>query len=244
MARPTPLTERLGNCWIRLWMRFSGTGPLGRIATRIAALRVPPYKSRSRLARLCPKGYISPQAVIHIPDLRLGKHVFIGDRVTVYADNGTGSVQIGDNSAVHQDSIIEVGRGGSVSIGSDTHIQPRLQISAYVGSVSIGSGVQIAPNCAFYPYNHGAEPGVSMRKQELTSKGGIVVGDEAWLGYGVVVLDGVTIGHGAIIGAGSVVSRSVPPDSIAVGVPAKVIGRRGGAEKDVRIAVARGGDDA
>ena len=59
--------------------------------------------------------------------------------------------------------------------------------------------------------------------QPLTSKGGIAVGDGAWLGYQVTVLHGVTIGAGAVIAAGSVVVRDIPDNAIAAGVPAKVI---------------------
>ena len=59
--------------------------------------------------------------------------------------------------------------------------------------------------------------------QPLTSKGGIAVGDGAWLGYQVTVLHGVTIGAGAVIAAGSVVVRDIPDNAIAARVPAKVI---------------------
>jgi len=60
----------------------------------------------------------------------------------------------------------------------------------------------------------------------LLSKGGIVVEDDVWLGYGVIVLDGVRIGKGAVIGAGSVVNQDIPSGAIAVGVPARVVKSR------------------
>jgi serine acetyltransferase len=53
-----------------------------------------------------------------------------------------------------------------------------------------------------------------------------VLEGDVWLGYGVIVLTGVTVGQGAIVAAGSVVSRSIPPYSIAAGVPARVIAQR------------------
>ncbi len=62
--------------------------------------------------------------------------------------------------------------------------------------------------------------------QPLQTKGGIFIHDEAWLGYGVIVLSGVQIGKGAVIGAGSVVTRDVPDNAIAVGVPARVVRMR------------------
>lgn len=57
----------------------------------------------------------------------------------------------------------------------------------------------------------------------LTSKGPVYIGENVWIGDGVVVLPNVTIGTGAIIGANSVVTRDIPAYSVAVGVPAKVI---------------------
>ena len=56
--------------------------------------------------------------------------------------------------------------------------------------------------------------------------GDIVVGDDAWLGYGVIVLDGVHIGKGAVVGAGSVVTNNIPDGGIAVGMPARVVKMR------------------
>ena len=54
-----------------------------------------------------------------------------------------------------------------------------------------------------------------------------MIEDDCWIGSGVRILDGVTIGHGSIVGAGAVVTKSIPPYSVAVGVPAKVMSKRG-----------------
>jgi len=208
-------------------MLFAGLGPVGRTAMRLAGLFTPPYKSKQKLARYSKAGYIAATAAIHCPDLATGKSVFIGDRVTIYQAEDGGGVEIGDEAAIHQDTLIETGHGGDVSIGAHTHLQARVQISAYRGSVVIGRAAHIAPNCAFYPYDHGVAPDQPIYEQALTTKGGIVVGDDAWLGFGVIVLDGVHIGNGAVIGAGAVVTHDIPDNAIAIGSPARVVRMRG-----------------
>jgi acetyltransferase-like isoleucine patch superfamily enzyme len=217
---------KMRNHWVQFWMLFAGLSSVGRIATRLATLFAPPYKSRCYLAGLNSRGYIAPSASIHHDRLHLGRNVFIGDRVVIYHSEEGGSVALADGVHLYSDIIIETGEGGSVAIGPETHIQPRCQLSAYRESIQIGSGVDIAPNCAFYPYNHSYAPGRLIRNQPLSSAGGIVVDDDAWLGTGVIVLDGVRIGKGAVIGAGSVVTRDVPNGAVAVGVPAKVVKMR------------------
>lgn len=208
-------------------MRYAGLSPSGRIATRLATWFAPPYKARTYLARLNKKGYIAPNASIHHQNLHLDNNVFIGDRVAIYQAQEGGLVKIGKRTHIHRDSIIETGAGGSLTIGAETHIQPRCQFSAYKGSIKIGSHVQIAPNCAFYPYNHSFALGEPIKKQPLQTKGGIIIDDNAWLGVGVIVLDGVRVGRGAVLGAGSVVTHDIPDEAIAVGMPARVVKMRG-----------------
>jgi acetyltransferase-like isoleucine patch superfamily enzyme len=96
-------------------------------------------------------------------------------------------------------------------------------LHAHISDIEIGKNVEIAASCGFYPYNHGIEPGAVIMDQPLESTGGIFIGDGAWLGYRVTVLQNVTIGAGAVIAAGSVVSRDIPANAIAAGVPAKVL---------------------
>lgn len=69
-------------------------------------------------------------------------------------------------------------------------------------------------------------PGIPIMEQNLTSKGDISVGDGAWIGYGVTVLQGVSIGEGAVVAAGAVVVNDVPDQAIVGGIPARVISHR------------------
>lgn len=209
--------------WTRFWMRHAGLSRFGRLATRLATWGTLPYYGRKYLARLNPSGYISPHAAISHPDLQLGAHVFIGDRVTIFGLCDGSVVEIGDGVHLYGDTYIQTGEGGRISVGPDTHVQVRCQLSAYHAAIRIGARVQIAPNCSFYPYDHDIRLGKRITGEGLTSKGDIVIDDDVWVGTGVIVLSGVTIGRGAVIGAGSVVVTSVPANGVAVGVPARVV---------------------
>lgn len=212
--------------WERFWMARAGLSPMGRLTTRLACLFAPPYMGRFRLAKLGPFGYVDPAAVVHHDRLDLAPGAFVADRVIIYQGKGGGPVIFKIGAHVMRDSVIETARGGSVVIGEDTFLHPRAQVMAYEGSIEFGAHVSVAPGCAFYAYNHSFEPGELIKKQPLTTKGGIRIGDGAWLGYGVIILDGVTVGEGALIGAGSVVTRDVPANAIVVGNPARVSGYR------------------
>jgi len=207
-------------------MRFGGFGAFGKIATKLSLIPVEPFRHRYPLATLYHHGFTAPDAMICKTGLVRGKYVYIGSRVTLFRQEDGGEIIIGDRVYLNDSIRFETGFGGSIEIGDGTHIQPECQFSAYAGKIKIGKNVQIAPRCAFYPYNHGISLEKSMMEQPIVSKGGIMVMDEAWLGYGVIVLDGVTIGEGAVIGAGSVVKDDIPDYAISVGVPAKIIKMR------------------
>jgi len=212
--------------WTRLWMQYAGLSVFGRFATRMAAVFAPPYKARRSLAMMNPLGYIDHNAVLWHPEIEFGSHVFIEERVIINRMKDGGPVKFGDKVSILRDTIIETGDAGSVSIGDETYIHPYCQLSAYRENIEIGRQVLIAMRCAFYPYDHGVSPAHPIRTQPLVSKGPILIGDNAWLGTGVIVLAGVEIGEGAVIGAGSVVTKNVPKNGIANGVPARLIRSR------------------
>lgn len=183
------------------------------------------FRHRYRLT-IYPHGFTAPDADICKTGLVRGKFVYIGSRVIFFRQEDGGEIRLGNGVYLNDAIRFETGFGGSIEIGAGTHIQPECQFSAYTGNIKVGKNVQIAPRCAFYPYNHGIAREKSMMEQPLVSEGGINVMNEAWLGYGVIVLDGVTIGQGAVVGAGAVVKDDIPDYAIAVGMPAKVVRMR------------------
>lgn len=212
--------------WTRFWMTRSGLHAFGRLATRLAIWFAPPHKSRIPLAHMTPRGYISPEATVHHSDLRLGRHVFVDDRVVLYQRENGGRIQLGDNVSILRDSILETGHGGYLVLGEDASIHPRCQLNAYLSPITIGKRTMVAPACAFYPYDHGVLPGIRISEQPITSKGAISVGDDAWIGFGSIILGGVRIGNGAVVGAGSVVTKDVPDGGIVTGNPARLVKMR------------------
>ena len=88
-------------------------------------------------------------------------------------------------------------------------------------TVKFGDNVLIGPNCGFYTAGHPID--VKQRNSGLEYAKPITVGNNVWFGGNVIVLPGVTIGDNTIIGAGSVVTKDIPSNVIAVGNPCKVI---------------------
>jgi acetyltransferase-like isoleucine patch superfamily enzyme len=224
------LKRRAIAAWIRFWMRRAGLTRWGRLATRLAAYPAPPYKAREYLARLSPRGYVDPAATLYHDALRLGRHVFIGDAVTIFQSTNGGPVALGDFSRVYGNVLLETGEGGAIALGAHSRIHRGCHLIAYQAPIRIGDDVGIAQNCAIYSYDHGMHPDTPISEQPLQSKGPVTIGNHAWLGTGVIVLSGVRIGEGAIVASGSVVVDSIPDGAIAAGVPARVIKMR----KDLR----------
>jgi len=94
-------------------------------------------------------------------------------------------------------------------------------ISLDVATVTIGDDVQLGPNVQLLTATHPLEPGPRRDKWEAAEP--IVIGDNVWLGGGVIVCPGVTIGEDTVVGAGAVVARDLPAGVVAVGSPARVV---------------------
>lgn len=87
--------------------------------------------------------------------------------------------------------------------------------------ITVGDNVFIGPSCGFYTANHPLD--YQTRNQGIEQALPILIGNNVWLGGNVIVLPGVKIGDGCVIGAGSVVTKDIEVNSIATGVPCKVI---------------------
>lgn len=85
----------------------------------------------------------------------------------------------------------------------------------------------MGPDCIIYTSTHKHDKiDIPIGKQGMTGVNQVVIGDGVWIGTRVIIMPGVTIGKGSIIGAGAVVTKDIPENVIAVGVPAQVIKKR------------------
>ena len=164
-------------------------------------------------------------------DLDAGNELKIGDRVNLGRDVGISCNE--QKNKIELDNVVSLDRGvelrahggGQIYIGERTYIGPYTCISGH-GKVAIGKDCLIASHCSIYAHNYNfSDPSKTIKEQGFVSKG-ITIEDDCWLGSGVRVVDGVTIGQCSVIGAGAVVTKNIPPYSIAVGVPAKVVSAR------------------
>ncbi|WP_159792945.1 sugar O-acetyltransferase [Puerhibacterium puerhi] len=113
-----------------------------------------------------------------------------------------------------------------VDYGENLHVGPRTFVNYNltaldVAEIRIGADCQIGPNVQLLTPTHPVAP--TPRRDKLEAARPITIGDNVWLGGGVIVCPGVTIGDNTVVGAGSVVVRDLPANVLAVGSPARVV---------------------
>jgi maltose O-acetyltransferase len=120
--------------------------------------------------------------------------------------------------------------GENIHIGARTFVNYNLT-ALDVATITIGEDCQIGPNVQLLTPTHPVDP--QPRRDKLEAAKPITLGDNVWLGGGVIVCPGVTIGDNTVVGAGSVVVRDLPANVVAVGNPARVV-RQIGAQDEER----------
>lgn len=125
---------------------------------------------------------------------------------------------VGEDTAIRPP--LHVDYGTQISVGSRTFVNFGL-VALDVAAIVIGDDVQIGPNVQLLTPIHPLETGPRRDKWEAAKP--ITIGDNVWLGGGVVVCPGVTIGANTVVGAGAVVTKDLPAGVLAVGNPARVV---------------------
>jgi len=161
---------------------------------------------------------------------------FFGNSTTLHHVRslvGAKYISIGDYTTIGRKAILtawDCQNGNEfspmITIGSGCTIGDYAHITA-ICNITIGNNVLTGNNLLITDNAHGTLDAQYMQKHPATrpliSKGSVVVEDCVWIGSNVSILSGVRIGKGSIIGTGSVVTMNIPSNSIAVGVPAKII---------------------
>ncbi len=162
-----------------------------------------------RLGELGRGSRFEPQIIWHKPKgIAIGNNVIIKKRCRLEAINtgkapGVIHLRIGDNTSFQQGCQLTAAQ--QVTIGKN---------------VLIGSNVLITDND--HIYDHPTKPASAIRELHTAP---VIIEDGCWLGFACVILKGVTIGERAVIGANAVVTSDIPPYSVAVGAPARVVRR-------------------
>lgn len=156
-----------------------------------------------------PSARVSPLA--DIEDSVRGSRIVIGagsvidSFVKIKPAGGSGDVLIGPHCTINSGCVLYTGNG-----------------------ITLGTGVAVAANCTFAPVNHEfSRRDVPIREQGFRpGKGGIVIGDDVWIGANCVLLDGAVVGKGCVIAAGSVVRGALEPFGVFGGNPLRRLGER------------------
>lgn len=166
-------------------------------------------------------------------------HIRVGDRLKAYGipifqKHPTGTIDIGNNiilrSAEWSNTVglnhrctFSASRNAKITIGDDCGFSATAIAAA--SSITIGNRVGCGANCTITDTDHHLIDPLARAENKPANSAAIVIEDDVWLGMNVVVLKGVTIGRGTIVAANGVVTKSLPSNVIAAGVPARVIKR-------------------
>jgi len=146
---------------------------------------------------------------------------------------GLNCIRIGDGNIFEKDIQLTTrkieGKSPKIEIGNNCLIRRGAHITA-VNSIVIGNNLLTGTNVFITDNSHGCTDYTSLclppDERPVTSSGKVIIGNNVWLGNNVCIMPGVIVGDGVVVGANSVVTHDLPPYSIAVGAPAKVINER------------------
>jgi acetyltransferase-like isoleucine patch superfamily enzyme len=156
------------------------------------------------------------------------------------------NIFIDPSASISSNAVIEIKGGGKITIGANTEILHGVLILTYGGEINIGKRCSINPYSILYghgglsigddvliaganmiiPNNHLFDDLTLPINRQGCKAQGVKIHDNVWIGHGCSILDGIEIESGVVIAAGSVVNKTIIANSVAGGVPAKIIKSR------------------
>ncbi len=162
----------------------------------------------------------------HPHKICIGDNVIIDDNCLLDAKGHENSgITIGDGAFIGRNAIVYC-KNGDIDIQSRVNLGSNCQLFS-AKKLVIGQGTLIAAYSYMMSggrYQYQSE--VPLAEQSSYSEGPTVIGNNCWIGAKCVVLDSVSVGDNAVIGAGAIVTKDIPTNAIAMGIPAKVVDHR------------------
>ena len=173
----------------------------------------------------------------NIHNIHFGKMVQLGDYIYM-SGFGNHGLYIGDHVWIGSYSSIKVSfslnnLGDHIEIGNNVGIGEYAHLGG-AGGLTIGDDCIIGSYFSCHPENHNFNDNEKLIRKQGTTRLGIKIGKNCWIGAKVTVLDGVTIADNCVIAAGAVVNQNIPANSVAGGVPARVLRSRTNAEISIK----------
>jgi acetyltransferase-like isoleucine patch superfamily enzyme len=163
----------------------------------------------------------------HPHKIKIGDNCIIDENCVLDAKGEDArGIELGDNCVLSRNNILSC-KGGYIKLGSGTNIAQNSLVHSEV-AVELGKNTLVASYVYFVGGgNHDfSRADIPIIQQPSLSRGGIFIDDNCWFGAGVIVLDGSKIGRDCVFAAGAVVNSDLPPFSIVVGMPARVLRSR------------------
>lgn len=157
--------------------------------------------------------------ITHGRHIRCGKNVKFEDYAEIHGL--CEELVFGDNVTISRGVMIRPSSyyggdfGKGLVMGKNSSIGPHGYIGCS-GKIVIGENVMFGPKCSLFAENHVFEDSDETIKSQGVAQKGITIEDDCWIGSNCIILDGVTIGKGSVIGAGSLITKDVPPKSVVV----------------------------
>lgn len=163
---------------------------------------------------------IHPSAVVDVEGPCIIPDSTIMEPLAVIFVGPHGRLTLGERNTLYPHVSIRIDKGW-MTTGEEVSFGPGVLIYEPRAGLTIGNHCLIAGGVKICGVQHGRAGDIPMRHQPAEAAP-IVIEDDCWLGMGVIVMPGVTIGRGSVIGAGSVVTKDIPPGSVAWGSPCTV----------------------